>query len=266
MARAARRPSVGRHTQLEEAGHECDAFPGPAPVVPGPPTAGGSPLIRLVGVEKVYRTGKLEYPALRGVDLTIDDGEMVAIVGPSGSGKTTIMNMITGIDRPTAGTVTVDGQRIDAMSEEQLAVWRGQNVGIVFQFFQLLPTLTALENAMLPLDFARRGLQARASRARAAQPRAGRAGRQARPSAGGAVGRRAAAGRDRARARVRSEADHRRRADRQPRHADRGRDVRAAAARLNDEGKTVLYVTHDLELAARADRMVTIRDGLVVDE
>ena len=82
---------------------------------------------------------------------------MVAVVGPSGSGKSTILNMITGIDRPTAGTVTVDGKRLDEMSEEELAVWRGANVGIVFQFFQLLPTLSALENAVLPLDFARRG-------------------------------------------------------------------------------------------------------------
>ena len=114
-------------------------------------------MIELAGVEKVYRTGKVEFPALRGVDLTIADGEMVAIVGPSGSGKSTIMNMITGIDRPTAGTVTVDGERIDEMSEEELAVWRGRRVGVVFQFFQLLPTLTALENAMLPMDFARRG-------------------------------------------------------------------------------------------------------------
>jgi putative ABC transport system ATP-binding protein len=114
-------------------------------------------LIELAGVEKVYRTGKVEFPALRGVDLAIEDGDMVAIVGPSGSGKSTIMNMITGIDRSSAGTVTVRGERIDEMSEEQLAVWRGKNVGVVFQFFQLLPTLTALENAMLPLDFARRG-------------------------------------------------------------------------------------------------------------
>ena len=107
-------------------------------------------LIELVGVEKVYRTGKLEYRALRGVDLSIAAGEMLAIAGPSGSGKSTIINMITGIDRPTAGTVTVGGERIDQLSEEQLASWRGHNVGIVFQFFQLLPTLTALESAVLP--------------------------------------------------------------------------------------------------------------------
>ena len=124
------------------------------------------PLIELAGVEKVYRTGKLEYPALRGIDLTIADGDMVAIVGPSGSGKSTIMNMITGIDRPTAGTVTVGGERIDAMSEEELAIWRGRHVGVVFQFFQLLPTLSALENATLPLDFARRGSRPSAASAR----------------------------------------------------------------------------------------------------
>src|SRR5215208_3203279 len=88
-----------------------------------------SPLIELAGVEKIYRTGQVEFQALRGVDLAIDDGDMVAIVGPSGSGKSTIMNMITGIDRPTAGTVTVRGERIDLMSEEELAVWRGRHVG-----------------------------------------------------------------------------------------------------------------------------------------
>ena len=111
----------------------------------------------LEGVEKVYRMGRADYRALRGVDLRIAAGEMVAVVGPSGSGKTTILNLVTGIDRPTTGTVTVEGRRIDTLSEEELAVWRGANVGIVFQFFQLLPTLSALENAVLPLDFAHRG-------------------------------------------------------------------------------------------------------------
>src|SRR5262245_14121802 len=119
--------------------------------------ANGGPLIDLQAVEKTYRTGRLEYPALRGIDLQIESGEMVSIIGPSGSGKSTALNIITGIDRPTSGTVTVDGHRLDTMGEEQLAAWRGRRVGIVFQFFQLLPTLTALENAILPLDFARLG-------------------------------------------------------------------------------------------------------------
>ena len=121
------------------------------------PATVSEPFINLAGVQKTYRMGRLDYPALRGVDLEIGAGELVAIVGPSGSGKTTILNLVTGIDRPTAGTVTVGGRRIDAMSEEELAVWRGGHVGVVFQFFQLLPTLLALENAVLPLDFARRG-------------------------------------------------------------------------------------------------------------
>src|SRR5947209_11849965 len=95
------------------------------------PSEAPSVLIELRRVEKVYRTGKVEYAALRGVDLAIGAGEMVAVVGPSGSGKTTIMNLITGIDRPTKGSVTVDGQPIHELSEEQLAVWRGRNVGIV---------------------------------------------------------------------------------------------------------------------------------------
>jgi putative ABC transport system ATP-binding protein len=223
------------------------------------------PLIELAGVEKVYRTGKLEYPALRGVDLAIADGDMVAIVGPSGSGKSTVMNMITGIDRPTAGTVTVDGQRIDEMSEEELAVWRGRRVGVVFQFFQLLPTLTALENAMLPLDFSRRVPKGE---------------------------RRNVALRNLELVGLADKADH------LPAELSGGQQQRVAIARalaadpplligdeptgnldtqtaaemfdllerLNGEGTTVLYVTHDLELAARAHRTVTIRDGVVAED
>jgi putative ABC transport system ATP-binding protein len=220
------------------------------------------PLIELAGVEKIYRTGRVAYRALRGVDLTIAAGEMVAIVGPSGSGKSTIMNMITGIDRPTAGTVTVDGRRIDEMSEEELAVWRGARVGVVFQFFQLLPTLTALENAMLPLDFSRR------------------VSRRERPE----IARR--------NLELVGLSDY---ADRLPAELSGGQQQRVAIARalaadpplligdeptgnldtasaaemfdllarLNAEGSTILYVTHDLELAARAQRTVTIRDGVV---
>ena len=152
------------------------------------------------------------------------------------------------------------------MSEEQLAVWRGKHVGVVFQFFQLLPTLTALENAMLPLDFARRGAKReRRERALHNLELVGLAD-MARPAAVGDVGRPAAARGDRARAGVVSDAGDRRRADRQPRHARPRRRCSSCCARVCDEGATVLYVTHDLELAARANRTITIRDGLVVDE
>ncbi len=91
--------------------------------------------------------------ALKGVDLHINAGEFVAIVGKSGSGKTTLINMITGLDRPTEGEIIVGGEKVEKLGENQLAIWRGRTIGVVFQFFQLLPTLTALENVMLPMDF-----------------------------------------------------------------------------------------------------------------
>ena len=221
------------------------------------------PVIELVGVEKSYRMGRVDYPALRGVDLEIDAGELVAIVGPSGSGKTTILNLVSGIDRPTAGSVRVDGLRLDELGEEELAVWRGEHVGVVFQFFQLLPTLSALENAVLPLDFARRGSKReRFERARHNLDLVG----------------------------LGQKADH------LPAELSGGEQQRVAIARalaadpklvvgdeptgnldsvtagemfdlfrrLNEEGKTVVYVTHDRELAARAHRTISIRDGLVV--
>jgi putative ABC transport system ATP-binding protein len=229
----------------------------------GRPVEVSESFINLAGVEKTYRMGRLDYPALRGIDLEIGAGELIAIVGPSGSGKTTILNLVTGIDRPTAGTVTVGGRRIDLMSEEELAVWRGGHVGVVFQFFQLLPTLSALENAVLPLDFARRGSKReRFERAR----------------------------RNLALVGLGDKADH------LPAEMSGGQQQRVAIARalaadpqlivgdeptgnldtvtaaemfdlfkhLNGEGKTVLYVTHDLELAKRANRIVSIRDGVVV--
>jgi putative ABC transport system ATP-binding protein len=114
-------------------------------------------LIQLRDLKKTYKTGKIEFEALKGVDLDIEEGQLVAIVGSSGSGKSTMLNMITGICRPTGGSVTIAGDRIDLMKEDKLAAWRGANVGIVFQFFQLFPTLTALENVMLPMDFLGRG-------------------------------------------------------------------------------------------------------------
>ena len=219
-------------------------------------------LIELAGVQKVYRNGKLEYEALRGVDLSISAGEMVAIVGPSGSGKSTIINMITGIDRPTAGTVTVAGERIDRMSEEKLGSWRGENVGIVFQFFQLLPTLTALENAVLPLDFAHRGSKHErfdwAARNLELVGLGDKLDHLPSELSGGEQQRVAIA---------RSLAcDPKLIIGDEP---TGNLDTYTAAemfdvlARLNAVGKTVLYVTHDLSLADRAHRRVTIRDGVV---
>jgi putative ABC transport system ATP-binding protein len=221
------------------------------------------PLIDLVGVEKAYRMGKVEAWALRGVDLRVVGGEMVAVVGPSGSGKSTVLNMITGIDRPTAGTVTFDGTRLDELSEEELAVWRGGNVGIIFQFFQLLPTLTALENAALPLDFVRRGSKReRFERARHNLELVGLGDKVDHLPAelSGGEQQRVAIARSLA-------TDPRLIVGDEP---TGNLDTVTAAEmfglleRLNREGRTILFVTHDRELAARASRVVEIRDGRVV--
>jgi len=110
-------------------------------------------LIALRDLVKTYDTGAGELTVLKDVSLEVQPGEFVSIVGPSGSGKSTLLNMITGIDRPTGGEVFVAGETVHALSENQLARWRGRKVGVVFQFFQLLPTLTILENVMLPMDF-----------------------------------------------------------------------------------------------------------------
>ena len=223
----------------------------------------GAPLIELQGVGKVYRMGKVDYRALRGVDLAIEAGEMVAVVGPSGSGKTTILNLITGIDRPTAGRVTVDARRLDEMSEEQLAVWRGANVGIVFQFFQLLPTLSALENAVLPLDFARRGSKReRFERARRNLELVGLGNKLDHLPAelSGGEQQRVAIARALA-------ADPKLIVGDEPTgnlDTVTAEEMFELLSRLNGEGKTVLYVTHDRELAARAQRIIEIRDGVVV--
>ncbi len=111
------------------------------------------PRIDLRGVRKNYETPAGPFTALKGIDLTIQPGEFVAVVGKSGSGKSTLLNIIAGIDRPTQGEVHIGTTAVHRLNESQVAVWRGRNVGVVFQFFQLLPTLTILENVILPMDF-----------------------------------------------------------------------------------------------------------------
>ena len=247
------RPRAGRPRM---ANIDPTALPAPGP---------SRVLVELAGVEKTYISGAVTTPALRGVDLTIGAGEMVAVVGPSGSGKSTVTNLIAGIDRPTAGTVTVAGRRIDTMSEEALARWRGDTVGIVFQFFQLLPTLTALENVALPLDFARRGgARGRRRRARDLLGLVGlgdKADRLPMELSGGEQQRVAIA---RALACEPALLD-RRRADGQPRLPHRGRDVRPARRRApaGDDRR----VGHPRPAARRpAPRTVTVRDGRIVDD
>jgi putative ABC transport system ATP-binding protein len=230
-----------------------------------PQPRAAEPIIELARVEKVYRSGRVSFPALSGVDLTVTAGEMVAITGPSGSGKSTIINLVAGIDRSTAGTVTVAGRRLDQMTEEQLAVWRGRTIGLVFQFFQLMPTLTAAENATLPLDLARIGAsperRAAARRNLATVGLADRGDRLPLELSGGEQQRVAIA---------------RAIACEPPillgdeptgnLHPGRAMDMFKLLKNLNDQGTTVVYVTHDPALARLADRIVSVRDGLVTSD
>lgn len=112
-----------------------------------------NPLIELSNVTKSYDVPSGTFNALKNVSLKINSRQLLAITGKSGSGKSTLLNIITGIDKPSQGSVIINGIRVDKLSESELASWRGKNVGVVFQFFQLLPTLTVLENVMLPMDF-----------------------------------------------------------------------------------------------------------------
>jgi putative ABC transport system ATP-binding protein len=216
--------------------------------------------IILERVEKVYPMGKRQYQALRGVDLQIKAGEFVAIVGPSGSGKSTILNMITGIDRPSSGTVKVGGVTLNKMSENALARWRGQYIGIVFQFFQLLPTLTALENAQLPLHLRGKRVDRR-HRAESNLSMVGLAEHfhhLPKELSGGEQQRVAIA-------RALANDPPILVADEPTGNLDTttGQIVFDIFERLSTEGKTVIYVTHDENLARRAKRLISIRDGLI---
>jgi putative ABC transport system ATP-binding protein len=227
--------------------------------------AASGALIELAGVEKTYRAGGsrgVAFQALRGVDLSIKAGEMVAITGPSGSGKSSIINLIAGIDRPSAGTVTVSGSRLDRMSEEKLAVWRGRTIGIVFQFFQLMPTLTAAENAALPLDLAGRG-SARVRKATALRNLAtvGLEGREDRlPSelSGGEQQRVAIARAIACQPPILLGDEPTGNLD-----SEMAKEMFGLLKRLNKNGTTVVFVTHDQALADQAPRVISVRDGRI---
>ena len=118
------------------------------------PTPPGT-LLSLIDVKKAYKTEAGDFYALKGINVEINKGEFVGVVGKSGSGKSTLINMITGIDRPSSGEIWVNDQAIHGLDENKMARWRGRSMGVVFQFFQLLPTLTVVENVMLPMDFCR---------------------------------------------------------------------------------------------------------------
>jgi putative ABC transport system ATP-binding protein len=127
-----------------------------------------SPLIEIQNVSKSYRRDTLEIPVLRNISLSIDAGEFIAFMGPSGSGKTTLLNLIAGIDKPTEGRILIAGTDLTELDESALAEWRARNVGFIFQFYNLIPVLTALENVELPLLLAPLSKQARREHAETA--------------------------------------------------------------------------------------------------
>jgi putative ABC transport system ATP-binding protein len=223
----------------------------------------GNQLIVLRNVTKAYDVADGKFVALKGIDMQVGAGEFVAVVGKSGSGRSTLINMITGIDNPTSGEVWVTSTPVHELDQEQLAVWRGRNVGVVFQFFQLLPTLTVAENIVLPMDFCNTFPQReRTARAMSLLEKVGIAEQ----------------------------------ADKLPTNLSGGQQQRAAIARAlaNDpqilvadeptgnldshtsdavmqlfadlaaEGKTVVMVTHERDLSRYFTRTIMLSDGVII--
>ena len=222
-----------------------------------------TPVIRIAGLTKTYYIGEMEVPALRGVDLTINRGEIIAIMGPSGSGKSTLMNIIGCLDTPSTGLYELDGDDVSRLKDDELAVIRNRKIGFVFQSFNLLPRTTALANVELPLVYA--GVKDRRGRAVAALERVGLADRMNhRPNelSGGQQQRVAIA-----RAIVNSPsiilAD-------EPTGAldsHTSEEIMAIFQSLNqDDGITVVFVTHEKDIADHTRRIVHIRDGVVQEE
>ncbi len=228
---------------------------------PGPPN--GKPLIRLDRVVKAYQTPAGEFLALRGIDLEIGTGEFVAVVGKSGSGKSTLINMITGIDRPTSGEIHIGDTAIHKLNEGPMAEWRGRSVGIIFQFFQLLPMLTCIENVMLPMDFCNMfkpsEREARALHLLEQVDMADQAYKLPNEVSGGQQ-QRAAIARALANDPPLLVADE----------PTGNLDSNTADAvfhlfeQMVDQGKTILMVTHDDEMAHRVRRTITISDGEIL--
>ena len=219
-------------------------------------------LIEVQNATRVYTMGARTLYALRDVSAQIARGEFVAVVGPSGSGKSTLLNLVGGIDKPTDGQVWVAGTRIDTLNENALAIWRRNHIGIVFQFFQLLPTLTALENVTLPMELRGDASRTRRKRAEAMLERVGLGARMTQlPSelSGGEQQRVAIA-----RALVNDPPILL--ADEPTGNLDsaNAEGIISLLRELADAGKTILLITHEANLARAAQRTILMRDGEIV--
>lgn len=221
-------------------------------------------LIELNKVSKAYNVAAGKFLALKEVDMQVDAGEFVAVVGKSGSGKSTLINMITGIDTPTSGEVFVASTPVHELDQEQLAVWRGRNVGVVFQFFQLLPTLTVAENIILPMDFCNTfPVNERRERAISLLDKVGIAEQADKLPAdlSGGQQQRAAIARSLANNPSLIVADE------PTGNLDSATSdaVMQLFANLAAEGKTVLMVTHERDLTQYFTRSIALADGVIVN-
>jgi len=221
-------------------------------------------IIEMLGITKVYDTGKIKVEALKGIDLVVNKGEFVAVVGPSGSGKSTLLNLVGCLDTPTGGSYMLGGEAVAGLDRDALADVRNRRVGFVFQNFNLLPQLTALENVELPMLFGGIGRRERRRRAMETLDRVGLADRvEHRPTelSGGQMQRVAIA-------RALAMEPDIVLADEPTGNLDTGSgsDVMSLMSELWGQGRTLVVVTHDKTLAQRAGRVVEIRDGLVVTD
>ncbi len=229
------------------------------------PRLGDDYIINLRDVAKTYETPSGPFTALQDINLPIHPGQFVAVVGKSGSGKTTLLNLLAGIDRPTSGAVSIAGVQLHSLSESQLAEWRGRTVGLVFQFFQLLPTLTVAENVMLPMDFVEI-IPAAKRRVKALEllERVGivdQADKLPTALSGGQQQRAAIA-------RALANDPPILMADEPTGNLDEATrtSVLELFGKLNADGRTIIVVTHERDISGYTDRQVTLVDGRVADD
>jgi putative ABC transport system ATP-binding protein len=220
--------------------------------------------IRARSLTKTYRRGGESVPALAGIDLEIEPQAFVAVMGPSGCGKSTLLNVLTGVDRPSAGEIWLGDQRLDRLSEAQLAILRRQRIGLIFQAFNLLNNMTALENVMLPALLAGSGAGPARTRARALLDDLGLSahiGKLPGQLSGGQQQRVAIA-----RALVNDPSVLYADEPTGNLDAQTGQEVLRLLKRLHQRGLTLVLVTHDAQVASQAQRIITMRDGRIVDE
>ncbi|MEJ8546357.1 ABC transporter ATP-binding protein [Brevibacillus borstelensis] len=221
-------------------------------------------MLYVEGLTKTYRTGDSELPILRGVNLSVEQGEFVAIMGPSGSGKSTFMNMLGCLDRPDSGTYVLDGIEVNKQNDQQLALVRNQKIGFVFQSFNLLPRSTSLHNVELPMMYAGISRSERRKRATEALKRVGlgeRMNHKPTQLSGGQKQRVAIA-----RALVNRPAILL--ADEPTGNLDSrsGTEIMAMFQELHAQGVTIILVTHELDIAQHAERIVTFKDGVIMKD